>query len=147
MNCSKLYIAIATFLLLLALHFTLSLSDHSWSMYQNLVSQAKLAHSIAIDSTRKPIDNHPESSLLKVWKLESNQSCRLVRPNNKISKLPNMQQALGCRHQLTLQSVSLDTQTSLHTNNLVWNSSESYGLRIFFGTCALQSMTHLGGPC
>ena len=146
MNCSKLYIAIATFLLLLALHFTLSLSDHSWSMYQNLVSQAKLAHSIAIDSTRKPIDNHPESSLLKVWKLESNQSCRLVRPNNKISKLPNMQQALGCRHQLTLQSVSLDTQTSL----LITSS----GIRVnptacvyFFGTCALQSMTHLGGPC
>ena len=87
MNCSKLYIAIATFLLLLALHFTLSLSDHSWSMYQNLVSQAKLAHSIAIDSTRKPINNHPESSLLKVWKLESNQSYGLVRPNNKIFKV------------------------------------------------------------
>ena len=146
MNCSKLYIAIATFLLLLALHFTLSLSDHSWSMYQNLVSQAKLAHSIAIDSTRKPIDNHPESSLLKVWKLESNQSCRLVRPNNEIFKFTKY--ATSFRLPSSADIAKCVTRyTIFTTNNIVWNSSESYGLRIFFGTCALQSMTHLGGPC
>ena len=129
MNCSKLYIAIAAFLLLLALHFTLSLSDvsdHSWSMYQNLVSQAKLAHSIAIDSTRKPINYHPESSLLNVWKLESNQSYGLVRPNNKIFKVTKYATSFRLPSSADIAK-RVTRYTNFTTNNIVWNSCESYG--------------------
>ena len=129
MNCSKLYIAIAAFLLLLALHFTLSLSDvsdHSWSMYQNLVSQAKLAHSIAIDSTRKPINDHPESSLLKVWKLESNQSYRMVRPNDKIFKVTKYATSFRLPSSADIAK-RVTRYTNFTTNNIVWNSCESYG--------------------